>query len=58
MCNNDLLAPTTPADAHFGDFVKDEDEVEDLEEVTEPWTNYEATDNKNIFYPQSVSARS
>ncbi|KAL3448085.1 hypothetical protein BJX65DRAFT_307371 [Aspergillus insuetus] len=51
MCNNEAPVPTTPEDSDFGDFVKDEDEAEDLEEVTEPWTNYETADNKNIFYP-------
>jgi hypothetical protein len=35
----------------FGDFVRDEDEAEDLEEVVERWDNYETEGNKNVFYP-------
>ncbi|KAJ6035310.1 uncharacterized protein N7446_010069 [Penicillium canescens] len=35
----------------FGDFVKDEEEELDLEELVEPWHRYETEDNQNVLYP-------
>ncbi|KAJ5585419.1 uncharacterized protein N7459_005219 [Penicillium hispanicum] len=35
----------------FGDFVKDEEEELDLEELVEPWHRYETEDNPNVLYP-------
>ncbi|KAF4767274.1 hypothetical protein N7455_011495 [Penicillium solitum] len=35
----------------FGDFVKDEEEELDLEELVEPWHRYETEDNENALYP-------
>ncbi|KAJ5782426.1 hypothetical protein N7457_004200 [Penicillium paradoxum] len=34
-----------------GDFVKDEDEELDLEELVEPWHRYETEENENVLYP-------
>ncbi|CAG8211573.1 unnamed protein product [Penicillium olsonii] len=35
----------------FGDFVKDEDEELDLEELVEPWHRYDPQDNQYVLYP-------
>ena len=35
----------------FGDFVKDEEEELDLEELVEPWYRYDTEDNQNVLYP-------
>ncbi|OOQ90220.1 kinase domain-containing protein [Penicillium brasilianum] len=35
----------------FGDFVKDEEEELDLEELVEPWHRYDTEDNPNVLYP-------
>ncbi|KAI9925260.1 hypothetical protein ASPWEDRAFT_176916 [Aspergillus wentii DTO 134E9] len=35
----------------FGDFVKDEEEELDLEELVEPWHRYETEDNQYVLYP-------
>lgn len=35
----------------FGDFVKDEEEELDLEEIVEPWHRYETEDNNHVLYP-------
>lgn len=35
----------------FGDFVKNEDEELDLEELVEPWHRYETEDNQYVLYP-------
>ncbi|CAG8297543.1 unnamed protein product [Penicillium salamii] len=45
----EVTASTATAD--FGDFVKDDDEELDLEEVAEPWERYDADDNRHVFYP-------
>ncbi|KAB8274367.1 hypothetical protein BDV30DRAFT_237807 [Aspergillus minisclerotigenes] len=36
--------------ADFGDFVRDEDEEADLEEIVEPWHNYDE-ETERVFYP-------
>ncbi|KAJ5199524.1 hypothetical protein N7491_011268 [Penicillium cf. griseofulvum] len=38
----------------FGDFVKDEEEELDLEELVKPWHRYETEDNQNVLYPISL----
>ncbi|CEL04123.1 hypothetical protein ASPCAL05255 [Aspergillus calidoustus] len=48
MCT---LTTAAPEMDDFRDFVRDEDEAEDLEEVVEPWDSYETEGNKNVFYP-------
>ncbi|PYH74311.1 kinase-like protein [Aspergillus vadensis CBS 113365] len=35
----------------FGDFVRNEDEEMDLEEVAEPWDRYDKTITSDVFYP-------
>lgn len=35
----------------FGDFVKDEEEELDLEELVEPWHRYDTEDNQYVLYP-------
>lgn len=35
----------------FGDFVKNEDEELDLEDVVEPWPRYDTKQHKHILYP-------
>ncbi|KAE8149068.1 protein kinase [Aspergillus avenaceus] len=40
--------------ADFGDFVRDEDEELDLEEVVEPWTKYSIKETSHVFYPVYV----
>lgn len=35
----------------FGDFVKDEDEELDLEELVEPWPRYDINHHKHVLYP-------
>jgi serine/threonine protein kinase len=35
----------------FGDFVKDEEEELDLEELVEPWHRYDTEDNEYVLYP-------
>ncbi|CDM30764.1 hypothetical protein DTO013E5_588 [Penicillium roqueforti] len=35
----------------FGDFVKDEEEELDLEELVEPWYRYDTEDNQHFLYP-------
>ncbi|KAK6811606.1 hypothetical protein RU639_012498 [Aspergillus parasiticus] len=45
MAGNENL----PAD--FGDFVSNEDEELDLEEVVEPWYNYDIKETPHVFYP-------
>ena len=35
----------------FGDFVKDEEEELDLEELVEPWHRYDTEDNRHVLYP-------
>ncbi|KAJ5203992.1 uncharacterized protein N7498_004871, partial [Penicillium cinerascens] len=35
----------------FGDFVKDEEEELDLEELVELWHRYDTEDNQNVLYP-------
>ncbi|OJI86614.1 hypothetical protein ASPTUDRAFT_53779 [Aspergillus tubingensis CBS 134.48] len=35
----------------FGDFVRNEDEEMDLEEVAEPWERYDKTRTSDVFYP-------
>ncbi|KAJ5509041.1 hypothetical protein N7527_011184 [Penicillium freii] len=35
----------------FGDFVTDEEEELDLEELVEPWHRYDTDDNQHILYP-------
>ena len=35
----------------FGDFVKDEEEELDLEELVEPWHRYDTEDNQHVLYP-------
>jgi hypothetical protein len=47
MANTETLA----GDTDFGDFVKDEDEEVDLEELVEPWHRYDAKDNESPLYP-------
>lgn len=37
--------------ADFGDFVSTEDEELDLEEVVEPWNNYDLKKTSHVFYP-------
>lgn len=37
--------------ADFGDFVRNEDEELDLEEVVEPWYNYDIKETSHVFYP-------
>ncbi|KAE8312662.1 kinase-like protein [Aspergillus transmontanensis] len=37
--------------ADFGDFVSNEDEELDLEEVVEPWYNYDIKETPHVFYP-------
>ncbi|CAG8313159.1 unnamed protein product [Penicillium nalgiovense] len=37
--------------ADFGEFVKDEDEEVDLEEVAETWHRYSTEDNQYVLYP-------
>ncbi|CAI7611641.1 unnamed protein product [Penicillium glandicola] len=38
-------------DMDFGDFVSNEDEEIDVEELAEPWSNYASEDNTRVFYP-------
>lgn len=40
--------------ADFGDFAKDWDEETDIEEVAEPWANYDLTKTSRVFYPICV----
>ncbi|KAJ5371601.1 hypothetical protein N7517_003607, partial [Penicillium concentricum] len=35
----------------FGDYVKDEEQEPDLEELVEPWHRYDAEDNEYVLYP-------
>ncbi|OQD98599.1 hypothetical protein PENVUL_c070G02710 [Penicillium vulpinum] len=35
----------------FGDYVSNEDEQLDLEELVEPWHKYDITETSNVFYP-------
>lgn len=43
---------TRPDDtSDFGDFVSNEDEGLDLEEVVEPWHKYAIKETPNVFYP-------
>ena len=45
-------AEASPGDAtDFGDFVKDEEEELDLEELVEPWHRYATEDNQYVLYP-------
>ena len=54
-------APATPSSpratiyddstADFGDFVRDEDEEIDLDEVVEPWHKYDINATPRVFYP-------
>ncbi|KAK2805517.1 hypothetical protein FQN50_006141 [Emmonsiellopsis sp. PD_5] len=37
--------------ADFGDFVSNEDEEDDLEDVAEPWHKYDAKATPHVFYP-------
>ncbi|RHZ70730.1 hypothetical protein CDV55_107255 [Aspergillus turcosus] len=37
--------------ADFGDFVSNEDEELDLEEVVEPWHKYDIKETSHVFYP-------
>ncbi|OOO07439.1 hypothetical protein OAory_01039390 [Aspergillus oryzae] len=37
--------------ADFGDFVRNEDEELDLEEVVEPWYNYDIKETSHVFHP-------
>lgn len=37
--------------ADFGDLVRSEEEGWDLEEVVEPWYNYNTTQTEHVFYP-------
>lgn len=37
--------------AEFGDFVSTEDEELDLEEIVEPWYNYNGKETSHVFYP-------
>ncbi|KAE8141648.1 kinase-like protein [Aspergillus pseudotamarii] len=37
--------------AEFGDFVRNEDEELDLEEVVEPWHKYDIKETSHVFYP-------
>ena len=46
---NTEASPGNTAD--FGDFVKDEEEELDLEELVEPWHRYDIEDNQNVLYP-------
>ncbi|KAJ5244072.1 hypothetical protein N7489_004168 [Penicillium chrysogenum] len=46
---NTEVSPRNTTD--FGDFVKDEEEELDLEELVEPWYRYETEDNQNVLYP-------
>ncbi|KAJ5921318.1 hypothetical protein N7466_009644 [Penicillium verhagenii] len=48
MANNETSPGNT---SDFGDFVKNEEEELDLEELVEPWHRYETKDNENVFYP-------
>ncbi|KAJ5434749.1 kinase domain-containing protein [Penicillium cf. griseofulvum] len=40
-----------PDGTDFGDFVSNEDEQLDLEELVEPWHKYDIKETPNIFYP-------
>ncbi|CAP93383.1 putative serine/threonine-protein kinase clkA [Penicillium chrysogenum] len=46
---NTEVSPRNTTD--FGEFVKDEEEELDLEELVEPWYRYETEDNQNVLYP-------
>ncbi|KAL4808603.1 hypothetical protein BDV18DRAFT_132788 [Aspergillus unguis] len=50
-----MVDSQTPNDSgDFGDFVRDEDQELDLEEIVEPWANYDTTHTPNVFYPVSL----
>ncbi|KAL4963729.1 uncharacterized protein BDV14DRAFT_82319 [Aspergillus stella-maris] len=38
----------------FGDFVQDDDEVMELEYLTEPWSDYDINETDKVFYPISL----
>ncbi|KAJ5555690.1 hypothetical protein N7461_004160, partial [Penicillium sp. DV-2018c] len=48
MANTEASSENTP---DFGDFVKDEVEKLDLEELVEPWHRYDPVDNQYVLYP-------
>ncbi|CAG7922029.1 unnamed protein product [Penicillium olsonii] len=48
MANTESSSENT---TDFGDFVKDEDEELDLEELVEPWHRYDPQDNQYVLYP-------
>ncbi|KAJ5129871.1 uncharacterized protein N7515_005910 [Penicillium bovifimosum] len=48
MANIEASPVNTP---DFGDFVKNEEEELDLEELVEPWHRYETEDNQYVLYP-------
>ena len=43
--------PNSDHTADFGDFVSNEDEELDLEEVVEPWAKYDINKTPHVFYP-------
>ncbi|OQD68498.1 hypothetical protein PENDEC_c034G03399 [Penicillium decumbens] len=48
MANTETFPENT---TDFGDFVKDEDEELDLEDLVEPWHRYDPENNQNVLYP-------
>jgi serine/threonine protein kinase len=45
------MAEMSPDGTDFGDFVSNEDEELDLEELVEPWHKYDIKETPNVFYP-------
>ncbi|EEH02630.1 protein kinase [Histoplasma capsulatum G186AR] len=49
-----LQVPNGDDTADFGDFVSNEDEELDLEEIVEPWHKYDMKTTPHVFYPICV----